>query len=185
MKDEIVGEITVDLMEDIIESLPNLKALRSTSHSILIHGMGGQTRSFYNALRKNRNVELLWTGWSSNVWWTYLLSFIPGQAGLIKVIDLRQLDTFFFDIGQNSMCGLYFIPNSTVDKIVEEVKKKNGNGNFENIFKNEKNYFLLTVDIDFQGGHKTGEIFYRELIMGENLDTEIKQKLTQTEKLAG
>ena len=101
--DKIDGEIAVDLMKDIIKTLPNLAAIDSADHSILINGMGGQPRSFYNNLKHNKSVELLWTGWSSNVWWTYLLSFIPGQAGLTKVIDRKQLDNLYLDIGAQSM----------------------------------------------------------------------------------
>lgn len=41
---------------------PYLDMLRnSPNHSILVHGMGGQPRSFYNELRHSKSIELLWT----------------------------------------------------------------------------------------------------------------------------
>ncbi len=174
--DKIDREIEVDLMENIIRTLPKLTAIHSTDHSILIHGMGGQTRSTYNHLKQNRKVELLWTGWCMNVWWTYVFSFIPGQAGLIKVLDRTQLDNLYLDIGRLSMCGLYFIPNNKVDDILQAVKKDRGK-NIESILSNEEDYFLLTVDFDYHGGERDGKIYYRNLIMGDNLNTEIENTL--------
>jgi len=164
---KIDGEITVDLMEVIIKALPKLTAIHSTNHSILIHGMGGKPRSFYNDLKQNKSIEILWTGWSSNVWWTNLLSFIPGQAGLTKVLDRTQLDKLFFDIGAQSMCGLYFMPNSKVETILSKVKN-NGTLGIEDFSEYESDYFLLTVDFDFESK------YYFEIIIGSDLDKEIK-----------
>ncbi|MDA9334800.1 YbjN domain-containing protein [Flavobacteriaceae bacterium] len=144
---KINGEIGVDLMEDIIKILPQLAAIHSADHSILIHGMGGQTRSFYSNLRRNKNVELLWSGWSSNVWWSYLLSFIPNE----KVLTI-------------------------LNKVKEERTP-----DVSEYLENENNYFLLTVDFDYHGDEKDGEIFYRELIIGDKLDSEIKQNLIRKE----
>ena len=177
---KINGEIGVDLMEDIIKILPQLAAIHSADHSILIHGMGGQTRSFYNNLRRNKNIELLWSGWSSNVWWSYLLSFIPGQAGLTRIIDRQKLDSLYLDIGAQAMCGLYFIPNEKVLTILNKVKEER-TPDVSEYLKNENNYFLLTVDFDYHGDEKDGEIFYRDLIIGDKLDLEIKQNLIRTE----
>lgn len=179
MRDKIEGEIAVELMEDIINTLPKLTAMYSENHSILIHGMGGQTISFYNGIRQNNKVELLWTGWSSTIWWTYLLSFIPGQSGLTKVLERSQLDSLYTNIGKHSMCGLYYIPNSSVDNILRAVKKDRGK-NIEVILEKVENYFLLTVDFDYFGGDRDEEIFYRKLVLGDNLDTVIKQTLTRT-----
>jgi hypothetical protein len=180
MTDKIDGEIAADLMESIIKALPNLTAIHSTDHSILIHGMGGQPRRFYNDLRQNNSVDLLWTGWSSNVWWTYLLSFIPGQAGLTKILDRTKLDYLYLDIGTQSMCGLYFIPNDKVKSVLEKIIKDR-TPDIEDILETETNYFLLTVDFDFHGGDKDGEIYYRKLVIGNELDEKIKRTLTRTE----
>lgn len=178
--DKIEGEIAVDLMESIIKALPNLTAIHSTDNSILIHGMGGQPKSFYNVLGQNKSVELLWTGWSSNVWWTYLMSFIPGQAGLTKILDRTQLDNLYLDIGGQSMCGLYFIPNDKIKSIVDKITKDRM-PDIEDILVDETNYFLLTVDFDYHGGDRDGEIYYRKLVVGNDLDKKIKWTLTRTE----
>ena len=178
--DKIDGEIAVDLMEDIIKALPTLNAIHSTDHAILIHGMGGKPRSFYNELRHNKSIELLWTGWSSKVWWSYLLSFIPGQAGLTKVIDRTQLDNLYIDIGVQSMCGLYFIPNDKVKSVLAKVIMER-TPDIKDILENETNYFLLIIDFDYLGGDRDGEIYYRQLIIGSDLNEKIKWTLTRIE----
>lgn len=177
--DKISGEINIDLMEEIIKTFPSLKSIYSTDHSILIHGMGGQSRGFYNNLRHNKAIELIWTGWSSKIWWTYLLSFIPGQAGLTKVIDRQQLDKLYLDIGAQSMCGLYFIPTKLEQKIIDIIKKER-TPDIIDILKNETDYFLLTIDFDYHGGENDGEIFYREIVLGESINDEIKRILIRT-----
>jgi hypothetical protein len=177
---QIVGEITADLMKDILKALPNLEAIHSLTHSVLIHGMGGQPRSFYKKLRNNKSVELLWTGWFSNIWWTYLFSFIPGQAGLTKVLELAQLYKLYLEIGGQSMCGLYFIPNGKVKSILEKIIKDR-TPDIEDLLENETNYFLLTIDFDSYGSDRHSEIYYRKLVTGNDLDEKIKWILTRTE----
>lgn len=116
----------------------------------------------------------------SKSWWTYFLSFIPGQAGLMKIHHRHQLDELYFDIGSHSMCGLYFIPNEMVTPILQKVKLDRSI-DFTNLFVNENNFFLLTVDFDYHGGNRDGELFYRELICGSSLDEQLKLALLRTE----
>lgn len=175
-KYDIAGDVEVDLMEDIIKELPKLTALHSEDHSILLHGLGGQTKYFFRELKKIESVEVLWTGWSDNVWWTYLLSFIPGQAGLIKVVDRKKLDEIYLDLGANIMCGLYFIPNRKVQPILDRTRKERISS-VRDILDDETNYFLLTVDFGYHGGDRDGEIFYRHVIIGEDLDEELRRTL--------
>ena len=176
---KINGEIETDLIESIIEELPNINDIHSTEHSLLIHGMGGQPRNFYRNLRTSTELELLWTGWSSNVWWTYLLSFIPGQAGLTKVLNRHNIDKHFMKIGAQSMCGLYFIPNELVNSVLEEVEKKRTT-DIEHLLNGYANFFTLTIDFDYHGGERDREIFYHELTLGDGLSNELERTLTRT-----
>jgi len=180
MTDSYEGEIKIELLDRIIKTLPKLSAIHSPDNTILVQGMGGQPRRFYRELRQNFNIELLWTGWSSKLWWTYLFSFIPGQAGLVKVKNIKQLDSLYIEIGGQNLCGLYFLPDNKVKDILADVKKTRGE-NINKIMENETNYFLLTVDFGFFAGEKDGENYYEKLILGENLDKEIKYALLQRE----
>ena len=179
MPDKIEGEIEIAVMENIIETLPQLKAIHDPSYSILIHGMGGQPRSFYRDIRQNNDVELLWTDWIGKSWWSYIFSFIPGQAGLINVLSRSRLDKLYEEIGAMSYCGLYFIPKYKLNEILETVQMKDNH--IEEIMKGEPNYFLLEVDFDYFPKDKNAALFYRRVIMGENLDEKIRETLIRTE----
>jgi hypothetical protein len=177
---KIEGEIFADTMDEIIKTLPTIAAIHSQSHTVLIHGMGGHPKSFYWNLRKNRAVELLWTGYSSNVWWTYLLSFIPGQSAVVKVLDRQQINGLFLDIGSQSMAGLYFVPNDKVIHITSEIEKRRADANIESILSKEENYFLLTVNFDMEY-EVNSDRFYRSFVYGRNLDKEIRTVGVRTE----
>ena len=176
---KIDGEIDADLIESIIKELPNLTDIHSDKHSLLIHGMGGQTRNFYSNLRTSTELELLWSGLSSNVWWTYLLSFIPGQAGLTKILNRNKLDQHYIEIGAQSMCGLYFIPNELANGVLEEVKR-NRALDIENLLNGYANFFTLTIDFDYNGGERDGKIYYYELTLGDELPNQLERTLTRT-----
>ena len=177
---KIEGEIFADTMEEIIKTLPTIAAIHSQSHTVLIYGMGGQPKSFYRNLRNNRDVELLWTGYSSNVWWTYLLSFIPGQSGVMKVLDRQQIDNLFFEIGSQSKAGLYFVPNNKVAHITTEIEKNRADADIESILGKEENYFLLTVDFDTEY-EVNSDKFYRSFVYGPDLDNAIRTVGIRTE----
>jgi hypothetical protein len=49
-----------------------LTAINSADHVLLIHGMGAKTGHFYRELLRNDAVEVVWTGWFSNVRGTHL-----------------------------------------------------------------------------------------------------------------
>jgi len=170
------GEISAVLLEGAIATQPYVKAIHSNDHSILIHGMGGKPRSFYNNLRKSNLVEIMWTGWCSSNRWTYLLSFISGQAGLVKVHDRKQLESLYLDIGGLSMCGLYFVPNHVVNCVLEEVER-NRPTDISFLLEGVQDFFLLTVDFDYHGGEKDGEVYYRKLSIGSALDDSVKSAL--------
>lgn len=91
-------------------------------------------------------------------------------------MGLIRLGKLYLHMGAQSMCGLYFIPNDKVLPVLEKVKKDR-NPDIADIIVTENNFFLLTVDFDFHGWDRDGEIYYRQLFMGDNLDQEIKQTL--------
>jgi hypothetical protein len=142
-----------------------------------VNGMGGQSRKFYRDISNNTALEILWTGWSSKVWWTNLLSFIPGQSSLVKVIDRTKLDSLYLDIGAQSMCGLYFVPNQKVGEILADVRRTRGE-NIEGILKKERNYFILTIYFDSHDDDQSRQIYFKKLVIGDDLDANLKRTLT-------
>ena len=175
------NEVEIGLMRDIIQILPSLSAIHSTEQTILIHVSGGETRSFFRSLKQYKDIQLLWTGWMGKSWWSYIFSFIPGQAGLIKVLNRKLVDVLYQKVGRRSFSGLYFIPNSKSDQFLEAVRTKKEHDQFEEILKDEGNYFLLMVDFDYWPGNPKADLFYRDVTLGNNLDEEIRKVLLRVE----
>lgn len=176
MNNRITGEIEIQVLENMLAALSKLNAINSADFTLIIHGMGSQARSFYRKLRTNESVEVIWSGWCSKMWWSYLFSFIPGQAGLVKVLDRKKLDSLYLEIGSQSMCGLYFVPNEKVELIIDKVITKRS-FDVSDILEDEKNYFLLVVDFDYRSETRDGEVYYSDFIVGDNVDEEVRKLL--------
>lgn len=176
---QIDGEIPVELTEEILKTLPTLKAIHSSEHSILIHIMGGQTRSFFKELKQNKAMEVLWTDWIGKSWWSYVFSFIPGQAGLIRVLDRNRLDHLIEELRGMSYCGVYFIPNHKAAAILEEVKQKDDN--ILKVLESETDFFILNIDFDYYPADRDAMLYHRYVVTGNNLNEEIKRIITRLE----
>ena len=78
--------IEVNDYEQMLKEISATNVLNFEKHDLLIFGSGGQDRKCCSELKTNPKYELLWSGWSGPKW-TKFLSFIPGQAGLVKILD--------------------------------------------------------------------------------------------------
>ncbi len=170
------GETTIELLEEILNILPSLPGFSSPNHTVLIHGMGGQSRSFYRMLQKETYLQLLWTNHSINSWWAFLFRFIPGESGLIKVLNRELTNQLFLEIGAQSVAGLYFVPNNQVTRILNEIKQNRYQANIESLLSEEDSYFLLRANFDTEY-EVNSDKHYRNLIYGNKLDAEIKNLL--------
>src|SRR5688500_16798491 len=90
-------EIEVSELNAILSFLTTSTEIDLENFDFLIYGGGGQGKKFYRDLAKDKELEILWTGWSGPKW-TSFLSFIPGQAGLIKLLKQSRLKTLFEDL---------------------------------------------------------------------------------------
>ncbi len=175
----IQGEVPSERVESVVAALPTLTAIYSADHVLLIHGMGGQTGYFYQELLRNDAVEVIWTGWCSDVWWTHLLRllFVAGYAGLVKVLDRSVVDQLYQDVGAQSCCGLYFVPRTCEQMIVERVIRERA-WDVSDLLAGESNYFFLEVDFDYRGTDP--DAYYRKVVIGNHLDEELRTVLCRT-----
>lgn len=180
----IDGIVEVDAVEAVVRKLPEVAAFNNPDYIVLIHCMGGQTSGYFRNLWKNDEVKVLWHGWFTRTWWTYFLWFIPGQAGLVKVLDRSKTYDWYEEIGGLSFCGLYFVPCELETKILDAIRNDKYRDLKPEIFRDEKNYFLLSVDFDMHGGERDGEIVYRELIAGDELDADMEALLKLIENIS-
>jgi hypothetical protein len=166
-------EIEYHLVDTILDKLTGYAL--TTDQEILIHGEGSQTRYFYRQLQTDKDVEVLWTGWSGP-WWTFPLSFIPGQAGLVKVKNKNRLKELFLLIGEMSYCSLYMVDQITAIKI-NEVVKKNTNESIEGIIEKGENNLIVEFDLDYHGGERDGEVAFARIVSGKNLEENFIQSI--------
>jgi len=178
-QNKLSKEIDIPLFEQMMQELENSSELKKDGYSLLVHGQGSQTRSFYRRLNSNTDLELLWTGWSGpKILW--ILSFIPGQAGLLRIKNIKRTRKIFEEVGIHSLCGLYFVPEEKEKEIIEGIKQYGYKFDIYSIFKPTEEYFLLDIDFDYYGGTRDGEIYFMVLNYGNGLTDGLKNILRRT-----
>lgn len=163
------GEIDYDSVDVILDKLTDY-SLANEKYQVLIFGKGGQPRSFYRQLKLEKDIEVLWTGWSGPTW-TLIFSFIPGQSGLVKLKNRKRLKEFYSGIGAQSFCGLYFVDKDTESKILSHVI--NGQREIDNLIENSEENFMIDMDLDDHGGQRDGEVVYKIAVVGRKVDPAI------------
>lgn len=168
------GEIDYDTVDVILDKLTDY-SLTNDKYQILILGQGGQPRSFYRQLKSEKDIEVLWTGWSGPAW-TLIFSFIPGQSGLVKLKNRKRLKEFYNEIGAQSFCGLCFVDKDTEEKIVKRVI--NRERGIENLIESSQENFMLDIDFDYNAGPRDGELVYKIAVVGQKVDPAIVELLS-------
>jgi hypothetical protein len=176
----IEGETDYSNVECILDHLSNSDELKKPGYSVLIYGQGTQTRGFYKKLSKNPDVDILWTGWGGPRW-SIIVSFIPGQYGLIKVKNLGSLKSIFFEVGALAYCSLCFVSEQIVTRITNDIKKDSYEFDLESAVKNETDYFVMDVDFDYDSGKRDRDVVYRSVKVGEGLHNNLRQILLTKE----
>jgi hypothetical protein len=169
-------EIELEKVDAILDKLTDYSQT-SDKYQVLIYGQGGQPKSFYRKLKVEKDIELLWTGWSGPTW-TLFFSFIPGQSGLIRLKNKKRLKEFYNDIGAQSFCALCFVDKETEKEIIERVTKKDKREMYELIEGSESN-FMLDIDFDYHGGQRDGEVVYYGAYVGQRVDQTIVKLLSE------
>ena len=177
---ELSEEIDIDRFDKMVSEVVSSKLLEQDGFSVFIYGQGCKPRSFYHELKYNPDVELFWTGFSGpkTLWF---LSFIPGQAGLLKVNNLAKTQELYNEVGGLSFCSLFFFPTDKEEELINGIRKNHLKFSTKDWLKDVDSYFILDTDFDFHGGDRDGEIYYRFLRYGTGLNEELKEILTRIE----
>lgn len=172
---KLQGEINNDTVDTILDKLTDY-SLTSDKYQVLIYGQGSQPRSFYRKLKSERDIELLWTGWSGSPW-TLIFSFIPGQSGLVRLRNRKRLKEFYNEIGAQSFCSLCFVDKDAESEIIKCVTEKDEREIHELIESSENN-FMIDIDFDYHGGQRDGEVVYKIAYVGQKVDPTIVKLLS-------
>lgn len=160
-------------LESILTALSIPGTLDLNAYDLLVYGGGGQSRSYYNNLNKDPEVEILWTGWSGSKW-TSFLSFIPGQAGLLKVFKQSRLKPLYEELASHSVSDLYYVPKALTEKIKQAVISGPSSHDSKMILRNERDFFYLQSEMD-QTAIINGEAcYFFDIAIGQKLPEEVK-----------
>jgi len=165
-------EISVIKLESILEELSTSGKLNLNDYDLLLYGGGGQSKSFYNNLSKDPEVEILWTGWCGPKWSSFL-SFIPGQAGLLKVLKQDRLKSLYEDLASQSVSDLYYVPKPLTEKIKQAVITAPSSHDSKKILQNEMSFFYLQSEMDETVIRDGEECYLFDLAIGPNLPHEV------------
>jgi hypothetical protein len=98
-------------------------------------------------LRSDPEIEILWTGWCGPKW-TSFLSFIPGQAGLVKVLNQSRLKPLYEDLASHSVSDLCYVPKDFTEMIKQAVNSGPSSHDSKKILENEINFLYLQCEMD-------------------------------------
>ncbi len=175
--------IEVNAYEEMLKQISISNELDFENYDLLIYGGGGQDRKFYTELKTNPKYELLWTGWAGPKW-TKFLSFIPGQSGLIKILEQSSFYELYYELAANSVSDVIYIKKELTEKLTEEVKNKTWKMNFESFTEKEPNSFVLTSEADETIKENGKEKFLYNYTIGSGLNQSLKNMITRKNKNA-
>jgi hypothetical protein len=165
--------ISVTKLESILKALSTPGTLDLNDYDLLVYGGGGQSRSYYDNLSNDPEVEILWTGWCGPKW-TSFLSFIPGQAGLVKVLKQRRLEPLYEELASHSVSDLYYVPRELTERIKQAVIRGPSSHNSKKILENEMSFLYLQSEMDQTVISNGEECYFFDIAIGPKLPDEVK-----------
>jgi hypothetical protein len=173
MKFSRYKEIPVSEMNLMLQTLSTAGVLDLTDYDLLVYGGGGQSKAYYLELGNDPDVEIMWTGWSGDKW-TSFLSFIPGEAGLVKVLNRSRLKSLFEDLASHSVSDLYYVPKELTEKIKQAVVRQPSSHRAEKILENETRFLYLQAEMDQTVITNGDECYLLDIAIGSNLPHDLK-----------
>ncbi|AHM59220.1 hypothetical protein D770_04765 [Flammeovirgaceae bacterium 311] len=166
-------EMEVSKFVQLLTELSQSPAIDLEKFDLLLYGGGGQDRKFYRDLRANSDVELLWSGWCASKWSSFL-SFLPSQAGLIRVVKQAFLKPLFLELSAHSVSEVYYVPKSHTSLIFLEISHKRYRASVKDLLKNEDPRFTLQAETDDTIEREDGAYYFFDYEFSSALPDELK-----------
>lgn len=170
-------EIEVSKLNDILSFLATSTVIDLESFDFLIYGGGGQSKKFYRDLAIDKELEILWTGWCGPRW-TSILSFIPGQAGLIRLLKQDRLKTLFEELAAASVSYLCYVPKTLTGIIKKDIENSAYSHNLLKILENQGQFLFIQAEMDDTITRKSKEYYLFDYGIGANTQQEIQNLFT-------
>ena len=111
-------------------------------------GMGAQPKSTYAELRKEPDIEVIWSDSILSGAFKILSVFMASYAGLVKVSAPEKLPSVVKTLCHLSMAGIYIFDQSMEKDFVDRVLRNPLPEEFDFGIKNDEGYFFYMVDAD-------------------------------------
>ncbi|MGV6832044.1 MAG: hypothetical protein ACWA5P_10865 [bacterium] len=170
--------IEVREYEKMLKEISCTNLLDNDNYDLLIYGGGGQDRKFYNKLKNNPKCEVLWTGWSGPKW-SKFLSFIPGQAGLLKILQQDYFYEIYYELAAYSVSDVIYIRKELTKELCEQVITNTWKMNFNAFTEGELYSFVLTSEADQIIKENGQEKFFYNYKFGSGLNQSLKKIITR------
>jgi hypothetical protein len=156
-------ERSVNHLGEVFQRLDGAKAC-------FIHGMGGLPKRDYISLegRKGTLVKCYHSVLPKLI--APLIGFIPSYAGLVEILDPRQLMPVFEVLAQNTMVAVYIIGRSFAEGLVEVIREKASSHKINDYLRSDDHVIAYRLDTS-NPSSKTD--MYAWLLVGEALREEI------------
>lgn len=83
-------------------------------------------------MKDNPDIDLIWTGLFGPKWMR-ILSFIPAQAGLLKLKNINSLKDIYLQVGELSFSSIYFLRDEKGMELIDGIRKDNYRVNVDSI----------------------------------------------------
>lgn len=165
--------IEIKEYEQMLNEISVSESIDLNNYDLLLYGGGGLSKSFYKKLQGNSDCQVLWTGWSGPKWFA-IFSFIPGQAGLLKVVNQQAFKELYYDLAAYSVSEVLYVPKSMTPEIVNEVRKKTWRTKFEAFIDRAPDSFLLTSEADEAIDKKGKGMYFFDYYFGKETSKALK-----------
>lgn len=169
----IYKEIEVSKLDNILSFLAASAKLDLQNFDILIYGGGGQSKQFYRGLAMDNDVEILWTGWPGPRW-TSFLSFIPGQAGLIRLLKQERLKTLYEELAALSASYLCYVPKPLTLGIKTDLEQSPFSHNPMKVLESQDDFLWIQAEMDDTITRKSRQYYLFDYLIGAKSNPEIQ-----------
>ncbi|MDN5216023.1 hypothetical protein QQ020_28350 [Fulvivirgaceae bacterium BMA12] len=154
--------------EEMLKEINISEFIDLNNHDLLIYGGGGQDRKFYSDLKTNPKCEVLWTGWSGPKW-SAIFSFVPGQAGLVKILEQSAFKDIYYELAAHSVSDVIYVPKDLTESVQVEASERTWRARFESFTEKAPNSFLLTSEADETVIEDGKEMYFYDYYFGSEI----------------
>lgn len=138
-------EVPLVRFNQILNRLSDPEMVQLPNFDLLLYPRGWRSKHFYDSLRKDPGVEVLWSGWGGPRW-TFFLSFIPCHAGLIRITEPARLKPLYEELSATSITDLFYVPRGITPLVIEKISSRKRD--FAEMLADEKEYVFVSAEQD-------------------------------------